>query len=437
MADVYPTCLVVLDVLMEDWGAGTADSYQISAVPLEVEVLRNDHRTPDTATVTLDLRDFPFDARAFRSCRVKVMLGDVGAPDGALTEDDGQFIGFVDTPKVTRSEDGDRVVLECRDYTGSFLDHRWTGGAVALDVPLHQLVEAIVAEVPGTDALISDGPIGYSEGARDIVLADLFGRTRYCPPPKDDAWTVLCDLLSRVGLIPVFVVDYLYVLQPKDFGVDRLTSQTSFTPVSCTLAYGRDVRTLGYIRRFKEARTMQVEVRAYDERTRKTTTAKYPAAPIVTKKRISTKGKVTEDTAPIMPWSVSGTYTAAALSELAQRIYDEAARQEIEVTAETSELRDIDGVSLPTVGNGARLTIDITANITTDIAGLSTAEAIARLTTGSRALPLDVATAFVASVQAANYLAVQFYVKEARHKWSRDDGYSLSMTAINYVGGPV
>lgn len=435
MADVYPTCLVVLDVLMEDWGAGTANSYQIAAIPLDVEILRNDHRTPDTATVTLDLRDFPFDARAFRSCRVKVMLGDVGAPDGALTEDDGQFIGFVDTPKVTRSEDGDRVVLECRDYTGSFLDHRWTAGAIALDVPLHSLVEAIVGEVPGTDALLSDGLIGYSEGVRDLVLSDSFGRTKFCPQPKDDAWTILCDILGRAGLIPVFVVDYLYVLTPADFGVDRLTSQTSLTPVKCTLAYGRDVRTLGYVRRFKEARTMQVEVRAYDESARKTTTAKYPAAPIVTKKRISTKGKVTEDTAPILPYYVSGAYTTAALTEVAQRIYEEAARQEIEVTAETTELRDVDGVSMPTVGNGARLTIDITNSVTTDIAGLSTAEAIARLTTGTRALALDVATAFVASVQAANHLAVSFYVKEARHKWSRDDGYSLSMTAINYVGG--
>lgn len=436
MADVYPTCLVVLDVLMEDWGAGTSDSYQIAAVPLEVEVLRNDHRTPDTATVTLDLRDFPFDARAFRSCRVKVMLGDVGAPDGALSEDDGQFIGFVDTPRVTRSEDGDRVVLECRDYTGCFLDHRWTAGAIAIDRPLHEVVEAIVAEVPGTDDL-PNGQIGYSAGVRDVVLSDLLGRRAWCPQPKDDAWTILCDMLGRAGLIPVFVVDYLYILTPADFGVDRLTSQTTLTPVTCTLAYGRDVRTLGYVRRFKEARTVQVEVRAYDEATRKTTTARYPVAPIVTKKRISTQGKVTEDAAPILPYYVSGAYTTAALTDLAQRVYQEAARQEIEVTAETSELRDADGVSLPTVGNGARLTIDITAHITTDIAGLSTAEAVARLTTGTRALPLDVATAFVASVQAANYLAVQFYVKEARHKWSRDDGYSLSMTAINYVGGSV
>lgn len=420
---------------MEDWGAGTADSYQISAVPLEVEILRNDHRTPDTASVTLDLRDFPFDARAFRSCRVKVMLGDVGAPDGALTEDDGQFIGFVDSPKVARSEDGDRVVLDCRDYTGLFIDHRWTGGAIALDVPLHTLVETIVGEVPGTDALLSDGLIGYSEGARDTVLSDLFGRTKFCPQPKDDTWTILCDILGRAGLIPVFVVDYLFILTPDDFGVDRVTALTTFSPVSCTLAYGRDVRTLGYVRRFKEARTTQVEVRAYDETTRKTATARYPVAPIVMKRRISTKGKVTEDAAPIMPYYVSGAYSAASLAEVAQRIYTEAARQEIEVTAETTEMRDVDGVSLPTVGNGARLTIDITADIVTDIAGLSTGEAIARLTTGSRALPVDVATAFVASVQAANNLAVTFYVKEARHKWSRDDGYSLSMTAINYVGG--
>lgn len=434
MATYYPRCAVAITLLMEDWGTGASTTYTLTVVPRQVEILRNDHRTADTCTITLDFRDFPFDPRTFAAGIVQVALADVGAPDGTIDVDASlQFAGVIDTPKSTRAEDGATVTLECRDFTAYFLDHMWASGAIKIDVPLVDVLAAIVAEVPGADGLQQ----GFSNGLSSLTLSDVFGRTVYCPQPKDDAWTILCDLCGRVGAVPVVSADMLLILTPADFGVDRNAFMQSgaVTPLSVTMAYGSNVRSLGYLRRFKEARTLQVEVRAWDEAKRKVTTARYPTSAVVTKRRVSASGTVKEDAAPILPFYVSGAYTDAQLAEVAERVWTEAARQEIEITLETMDLADLDGAGLPSVGNGTRLTVDIQPSIAADIASESQAEAIARLTSGDRALAVDVATAFVAGFQSANNLAVQFYVREARHSWGRDEGYKVSMTAINYIMG--
>ena len=277
----------------------------------------------------------------------------------------------------------------------------------------------------------------YSLGASAVVLSTQLGRTRFVPQNGDDAWTVLCDLLGKAGLVPVFVLDRLMVLQPSDFGADPVsyTLSGALEPTRASLAYGRNLKELEVRRKFNEARTVQVEVRAYDEATRTTRTARHPPASVVMKKRITATGKVSETTAPILPWNVSGSYTQADLAALAERVWQDAARRELEVRAKTRETADTAGQSLLALGSGSRLTVTVADSITTEVYGQTQAQAIRTLTTGDRAMALDVATAFVASLQSANALAVTFYVQTARHRWSRRDGYELDVTALNYLGG--
>ena len=55
----YPRCRVRLQLLLEDWtgtGAGS-QTFDLAVDPIEVTIERNDHRTADKATVTLDLRE--------------------------------------------------------------------------------------------------------------------------------------------------------------------------------------------------------------------------------------------------------------------------------------------------------------------------------------------------------------------------------------------
>lgn len=428
----YPRCTVAITLLMEDWGAGTSIPYTLTATPRSVEIVRNDARQADTCTVVLDYRDFPFDPRTYRAGIVQVALGDVGTATGALDVDKAlAFAGCIDTPKTIRAEEGQSVSIECRDFTAYFLDQKWADGAVNVDVDLYTVVYTIMQGVVGATGIL----LGFSDGCADLVLASQLGRKTWTPTAGDDTWTVLCDLLGRVGLVPVMDADVLLVLAPADFGADRATfiAQNKLVPTGVQLTYGRNVRSLGYLRRFKEARTVQIEVRAYDEAARKVTTARYPTTAIAVKRKVSAKGKVTGTDAPILPFFLSGSYTADQLATIAERTWTEQARQEIELELETAELADENGQAIPTLGNGARLTISINGAVPADIASMTQAQAVAVLSSGDRALARDVATALVASLSAANSLAVQFYVRDIRHSWSREQGYKATITAINYI----
>ena len=415
---------------------GTGETHAIEVIPRSVDIVRNDHRTADTCRIELDLRDFPFDPRTFQSARVRVLLGDVLDPvAGALTLLDARFMGFVDVPSTSRGEGADTVTLECRDYTGVFLDQKWDGSAVNVSLPLGTVIETILLAVPGALGLT----VGYSRGAEAMIVATAIGRPKFAPQAGDDVWTLICDLCGRVGLIPVFELDLLLILTPGDFGVDRTAFFATGVrlPVTASFAYGRDIKAFGYRRKFKEARTVQIEVRAYDETKRTTLIARYPPAPVTVSRKVGTSGKASTTAAPILPFFRSGTYTPIQLAAIAESIWKEAARQEIEIDLDTSEMRSIEGVAVPSIGNGAHLTITTINTIATTIEGEASWEAAYRLATGDRALAVDVAVAFVASLEVADSLTVQFYCKAATHKWSRENGYTCSITAINYVGGGV
>lgn len=436
----YPRALVRLVLLLEDWGAGTTDLYTVTATPREVEIHRNDARTADTIRLQLDLRDFPFDPRTVRSVKVELYLGDILAPTGGIDVDVdnfGAFTGFSDSIEAIRSEAGDFVTIEGRDFTGLFLDTAWPGGMIDVTQTLADVISTIIDAVPGAGQIGQSPPICYSPGADSVILADAIGRKKFTPQQKDDCWTVLVDLCGRVGLVPVFVLDVLCILSPADFGVSRtdFVNDGVLTTLSSTLEYGSDLTRLRYTRHAKEAARKQIEVRCWDETTRKASTAKFPTQAIVNKATVGTDGKVTTQNAPILPYFVTGTHTAADLATIAERVYLEASREEMEVEVETMDMVDMDNNDVTKLGNGARVTITIGKALITDIAGLSQSEAIAALTSGPRALARDVATAFVAAFATSQRLAISFYCKEAKHYWSRENGYRCELTCINYVGG--
>lgn len=422
----YPRCVVQLALVLEDWGGATVTK-TITAIPREVEITRNDARTADKARVVLDWRDYPIDPRAVRDCLVTVLLGDVGSPSGSLTGADTAFIGVLDAPESTREESGAWVTLECRDLTARWLDTRWTFGMVDISRPLTDVLDALAAHVPG----MSGVSFGFSVGAASTVVSQTTGRTKWAPTRSDDAWTVLTGICGAVGLVPVFVADLLLILSPDDFGVDRATflGTGALTPAAAAFTYGEldGAESLVIRRKYGSAQRRQVQVLCWDETARKATSAKYPTAPIVTSKTAGADGTVTETAAPVLTFHVSGPYTPAALAAVAQRIYEEVAREEVEVVVKTHRI-------VPALGNGARVVVSVSPSLSTDLSGMSQGEAVAALTTGPRALAPDVAEAFVTGWRTAQSLAREFYAREVVHRWSREDGYSAELTLINILG---
>jgi prophage tail gpP-like protein len=415
----YPRALVALRVLLD----GDSNVYDYVVVPREVEVERNHHREADTFELELDYLDFPLDPRAVRSIHVAVLMGDVGEPNQELPVDDERyrvFLGYVDEPETRFAEDGETVRLKGRDYTGLFLDYRWPGNAIDVTQPLSRVLRTIAAQVPGAEGIFME----FSTGAADTILADAIGRTKYTPNANDDAWTIIVELCGLNGLVPVIELDTLVVRMPNEV-----------RQRSVRFLYGRDVSRLSFSRKFNEARTMQVQVIGWNEQEAISETGFYPAEPI-TRQKVSTKtGKVSTEAAPRISWFVQGAFSKADLEAIAQTIYEDLAREQIEGTLETREMVDTDGTELWQLANGDQVQLRLGKEDLSSIQGMSDAEAIAWLTSGPRAFAVDVARALVAGFRRAETLSTRFYVKKASHRWSRQDGYRLELGFINYVGG--
>jgi len=420
----YPRCLVVLDVLLEDYSDGApTETHQIVCTPRQVTIHRNNHREADDATVEIDYSSLPLDPRAIRQARVGVYLADVEDPQVKLSTSDTEhlaFVGLVDELETEGSDSGRQVRIEARDYTGLLLDHTWSAGALAIDQPLQDVVDDILRATPGAGDMVQE----YAQGTAETVLAGLVGRTKWTPRQGDDSWTVLVDLCGLVGLVPVVELDVLHI---------RTASHRSGT--AATLKWGRNVSNLRMKRAYDEIRTRQIRVICWDEAARESREATYPAEPVVLRRKIGADGKVSTDNAPLLTYHVTGSHSTDRLQELAQAIYDEGARQQVEGEIETREMRDWGNLeSTPRLANGDTLILRADARLRRTIASMSHGEAVEWLISGPEGLDSMAAEALVTSVERADSLASTFYITKATHRWSWDDGYEATITFANFVG---
>lgn len=417
----YPRCLVQLQVVFDSLTATDDDRvHNFTVEPREVTVERNSYRAADTATIKLDYSDAPFDPRAVKAMNATVLMGDAESADGDLSEFAEDYLiweGAIDEPSINLSESGETVTLEGRDYTGIFLDTKWMGGAIDLTPPLEDVLAAVKATVPGLETI----DFIWYDDADSVVLSKIFGKTKFAPQPDDDVWTVIVDLCNIAGLLPVIELDAMIVR--------GATSSVGETVVGFN--YGTDVESLEFSRKLNGARNSQILVRCWDDQARKTREAKYPPDPIVTGKRVSKKGKVTPQLAAILPFSVQGAYSEADLSAKAQQIYEGLAREQVDVKLTTREMWS-DNERLWLMQASDVVVVRLGKDDLGSLKGVSQAEATNFLQ--ARGYSADVARALVAAGRRAEDLATTFYVKSARHKWSRDNGYELELELINFVG---
>lgn len=419
----YPRCRVVLELLLEDFADGaSSELHHVDLVPRSVLVRRNSHREADTFRVELDYRDFPFDPRALRQVRVAVSLGHVSGPDSELGEEDLVCLGLVDEPESQLSEGGERVQLEGRDFTGLLLDHTWGGAALDVQRPLSAVVDSLLEATPGAAGLLRE----YTNGADALVLADILGRTKWAPASEqDDAWTVLADLVAVAGLYPVVELDTLHI---------RKAGQYQRRSVS--MRYGANLSRLTFRRRFNGHQTRQVRVVSWDEVAGESRAATWPREPVVLRQKIGADGRVSTDKAPVIDYFVTGSYGTDELELVAESIYEEAARQQVQGSLETHDLTDLEGAEdLSKVANGDQVVVRLGKAFTSSVEHLRHHEAVDALTRGSDAMIPSVAEALVTAMELAESEAVAFYIERATHRWSREDGYSLEATFINFVGG--
>lgn len=429
MATYHPRMRAVLSVLFDDLRGGDSAPVTYDLVPRSVEVEANTYRAADTFRLELDYADFPFDPRTIRSALVAIYMADVRSPAQQVVPTSREalrFVGYVDEPSTTLGEDGDSVTLTGRDYTALFLDRPWGGELVNVDQPFRLVVRELLAQVPGAGGILLDLPTSVA----GVVLADRLGRTRFAPQEGDDAWTVLADLCQLVGMVPVIELDTLHIRSASGFG----TRQAAFL-------HGENVQRLTFGRKQNEVRSRQIRVVSWDEATRTAREATYPRTPLILRKTIGTDGKVTSaEAAPVLTYTVAGAYGELELGAIAEAIYEESARQQVEGELETRSMRDAIGLTdLTQLRNGDAILLQLGQYDPDEWRvgpwDMPEDQVVRLLTRGPNGMREEAARALARSRKAAGALARTFYVKRAVHRMDREQGYSLQVSFINYVGG--
>jgi hypothetical protein len=223
--------------------------------PRSLTVERNGLRTADTASITIDHRDAPFDPRSIRSAAVENLLGVIPASefgagvegerredgslrsiverrrDGSVVDSSTRFVGFVDEWEVMLDgEDGDTITLDCRDMTALLLDEKLPqGSGIDLTLPLDRGISALLEDSPSTRGI----EVVYGvEGESAPVPADALPASRRARRGRVaqrarrggtqmSLWDHITDVCTQVGVVPVFEDYQLRIVQPRTFYAGR------------------------------------------------------------------------------------------------------------------------------------------------------------------------------------------------------------------------
>lgn len=444
------------------------------------EIQRNGLTTADTATIELDYADAPFDPRTIRSAAVELVVGVVGPDEYARgargeTRADGElrsvvprqgeggaapgttrFVGIVDSWRGTLDGDSDdRVILTCRDLTAMLLDTQLPRGAsVDLTQPLDRGVADFLDLFPGLRGFT----VVYGvDGEEPIVPADAMPtvrrtggrRARRVPRAAEmSVWDYLSDLAVSLGLVATLEDYTIRFVRARTFFASRSTSRR--------MVYGRNLERLEYERKIGGVKTPTIEVRALDPvlgRTRwarhpvrggQPTSGVYPDTPPRPSRAETLPPSSAGAEDKILTFPVSGFTDPVALERAAETIWQQIARQEVELQIETADvssygvdpleadlltLRAGDAVELLIASQDAN---DVRENLVTSgvLEGLSVA-ARARYLTRLGYNP-DVAERLATLQEDANALTV-YRVDEVSIRFSTDDGISVAISARNFL----
>lgn len=435
----YPRAVVAFRAIFANNTVGN-----FAVVPRSVEVRRNSARKADEATVEIDYVDLPLDPRTLQALHISIHIEnaiDLSIPM-IPTPLNLRFVGNVDEPQVTLSNESDVLRLTARDYTAVFMARHWRecellpgwtlpyagGKATAVPtppgMPLYTIIDTIRAFF-----LPTIPPVGILDPAAAEAVPNLVTNRLFWTPPEKDAtvWDVMCGLCDLFALVPSFDGDVLNI---------RAAASDGFG--TATMVYGQNVSKLMFRRNLARSKPHAVRVTAWNEILGAPMSATWgqfgpagsPAA--ATADGSSPVAKVHEHHLP------AGNYTPKDLAGIAQRIYDEGVKGRLEGEIETRDLTDTTVVtSLLALKNGDRLICTIGPEAVTALSGKTAAEAIGYLANPLRpgSIPVAVATTLVTAWTTANKATVLFYVNEATHKWSRDDGYTLTARFSDFVLG--
>lgn len=410
--------------------------------PLSFEVEHNGITIADKFKVELRGRDFPFDPRTVRNAAIQLYFG-AGTEPGqrviprnppsldhdpsAIQDHTLMIVGNVDEPERGFSADSDVVSWEGRDNMGVLLEEPYSGGRVALDREIADVVESILATSPAAAGLQVVKGVGYEPVVLNRRRPSHLKRGR--SPKKsskgrkrkvrvEKLWDLIFDLVTQSGLV---------VFTEYDRVVIAARSAIFTTPENTPqLVLGENILDLKVRRRYGSQETPNIEVVSVNPDTKQTIRGRWPdpARPM------SVSGVTSLRKITIERHIVPGLTSPEAAKAKARDIFEGKARQEIELELVTEELTFDGTTDITKVRSGSPLFVGAVSNI--DLPEEFTrAELIrAMVAIGYQGA---VATAYADTLDAQRIFGSPYYTRKAVHRYNTDDGYALTMNVANFI----
>jgi hypothetical protein len=450
--------------------------------PKSVTVERNGIRAADTFKATFPYIDAPFEERLVRSCGVEVFMGVVSSGDFALGINGATFgdepltlvpdfdnnqvtnrriIGFIDSWAIKRPADGQATVtIEGRDLTALLIDAALpTVFRADLTLPLDELFASILATLPAAQGLTiemrprgTEAPV-LSRAAARVSRPRRGQNPRANPkgePQKYSYWDYLTDLAGMAGFV-TYVEDTSVVIQtPRTaYGsryaqreADLYTARTvdgETFPVRAMI-YGRNVLDLSSERKFAAKKANTVEVRCYDTQTKQTLSARFPPMTNQAGQRRVTDAPPGNSGGDekIDVHTVTNCRDVATLRARAQSIYEQQARNEVNMTLETRDLNSFGGndEGPDLLDLRAADSLEILVARQTNMDSVTRLRALDSASRVKNLMELGFTESFAttyASIYDASGIQTVFRVRDVSYDWTREEGVKIMIGLINYL----
>ncbi len=428
----------------------TSRLWNFDLIPKSIRYTRTGYTEPDTAEITLDTRDFPFDPRDVVNVFVSVHADTVATPELSFLEQLGpqnaRYVGVADSSKTSWDESGGEATLTFRDLSSLLKDASVDPSlAPPIITPIQEAIRSLISMVPSAVSLASPDRIAVFSTLDPAIgskpLSSLFSKlvsqvgATYPIQSGMSVWDIIQDIATRAGLVAMYNLDVLMITDPMSF---------QMTPDAPPFDFAGNFANLERLEFGKDYyfTTKGVEVRSYDALTGLPSVGEYPLK--ATKAQSNTKAIYTSKGLPCAGVAVDPgnyeTYVIAGLTidqcvKKAKSIYETKYAQEMNGSLVTREesVTSLSGIpkSIFDMAYGQPILINLTAAEQNEIKNMDQLQGWIYMTTILGYTP-TVASALQAL--AALPKVPSFFVTSATQSLSHDNGFSCEIDFVNYIG---
>jgi hypothetical protein len=456
-------------------------------LPVRATLTRNGIRTADTLSATLRWLDLPLDPRSIRALGVELYLGCIdpalaGAAQSICptefvdtrgrSRSNLRFQGFADVDTIDFPE-GDMGVIEIEatDNTRILIDQDAPPQlTIAADNPIDQAIAGYLAKFPQFVGL----RIEYRPaGAQIPSLGTALAKSAYRPKlgagsagggatggpapagagggggaPKLTVWDYLTDACGVLGLI-VRVEGTTVIVQrprtlwagkfggrPDDPFTGRILPSGREVPRRLFI-YGENVSSFSMSRKFVRWTSCNVEVRCYSALKGRTLVARYPGTSSRDRQSKPTPGNANDEKWIVQ--TVHGIDDEATLRVIAQGVYEQLGRSELNIRLQTINLGSFGGSnSDPDVLDlQAGDAIDFELQRTPEAQGTAGATQDAMQSRAASFLTglgfdSDLAAAYGQSITQVG-LTGTYRTRSVGIEWDSERGIAIDLEAVNFL----